>query len=367
MPGCRSSGNDDFNPTFSYVPNTGLRDEIPEDLTGLSLWELADLLYFHVGTAVAYTSNTFPSNDQYVEILQREFNAVVAENVMKWDTIRSNEHSYNFGPGDDIIDFAEENGMMVRGHTLAWHNQNPWWLQGKNYTREQAIKVLKEYITEVVTHWKGRIKEWDVVNEAIDDNGNRRRNSIWQQWIGDDWIEIAFEAAHEADPEAVLFYNDYNLEFLNSPKQNAVYNLVKDLLDNDVPIHGVGFQGHFGLEYGGAPSKETIKASIDRFAKLGLYVQFTEVDVRIDEPVTTSKLQQQAESYRNIFRAALEHEACNAVVVWGIHDGHTWVDTTFPGTTEPLLFDKDFKRKPAYDAVRKALLAEIERRKGAEE
>jgi endo-1,4-beta-xylanase len=353
MPGCRSSGNG------GYVP---IEDDSPPYLK-----DLAEELDFYIGAAVGYGTGMFPNNQQYVEVLQREFNAVVAENVMKWDTIRSNEHSYNFGPGDDIIDFAEENGMMVRGHTLAWHNQNPWWLQGKNYTREQAITVLKEYITEVVTHWKGRIKEWDVVNEAIDDNGNRRRNSIWQQWIGDDWIEIAFEAAHEADPEAVLFYNDYNLEFLNSPKQNAVYNLVKDLLDNDVPIHGVGFQGHFGLEYGGAPSKETIKASIDRFAKLGLYVQFTEVDVRIDEPVTTSKLQQQAESYRNIFRAALEHEACNAVVVWGIHDGHTWVDTTFPGTTEPLLFDKDFKRKPAYDAVRKALLAEIERRKGAEE
>jgi len=372
MPGCRSGNlpDESFTPPYSYVPNTGLqKDKLPEDLSELAEWplrDLADVLNFHVGTAVAYTAQTFPNSEQYVEVLTREFNAVVAENVMKWDTIRWSESSYNFGPGDAIVDFAEENGMMVRGHTLAWHSQNPSWLMGKNYSREEAIQVLEDYIKTVVGHWKGRIKEWDVVNEAIDDNG-KRRDSIWQRWIGDDWIEIAFRAAHEADPDALLFYNDYNLEFLNSAKQNAVYDLLKKLLAKGVPIHGVGFQGHFGLEYGGAPSKATIKASIDRFAKLGLYVQFTEIDVRIPKDVTPQKLQEQANSYRNIFSAALEHPACNAVLVWGIHDGHTWVDYVFPGTTAPLLFDAEFNPKPAYDAVRECLIAEIERRLKAEE
>jgi endo-1,4-beta-xylanase len=372
MPGCRSKVEPPFTPPYSYVPNAGLqKDKLPEDLSELNEWplkDLAEVLNFHVGTAVPYNRpGTFPNNPQYVEVLTREFNAVVAENVMKWDAIRWSESSYNFAPGDAIVAFAEENGMMVRGHTLAWHSQNPGWLQGKNYTREEAIEVLEDHITKVVTHWKGKIKEWDVVNEAINDEGHRRTENVWQKWIGDDWIEIAFRAAHKADPDALLFYNDYNLEFLNSAKQNAVYNLLKKLLAKGVPIHGVGFQGHFGLEYGGAPLKETIKASIDRFAKLGLYVQFTEVDVRIQIPVNETKLQQQANSYSNIFSAALEHPACNAVLVWGIHDGHTWVDGIFPGTTAPLLFDADFNPKPAYDTVRECLIAEIERRLKAEE
>jgi endo-1,4-beta-xylanase len=348
MPGCRSTSNG------GYVP---IEDDSPPYLK-----DLAEELDFYIGAAVGFM---YPSNQRYVEVLQREFNAVVAENVMKWDTIRRNESSYNFTPGDAIVEFAEENGMMVRGHTLAWHSQNPSWLTGKNYSRDEAIQVLEDYTKTVVGHWKGQIKEWDVVNEVIDDDGNRR-NSIWQKWIGDDWIKIAFEAAHEADPDALLFYNDYNLEY-PGPKQDAAFALVKKLKEDGVPIHGVGFQGHFALMYGGAPSKATLKASIDRFANLGLIVQFTEVDIRIQKPVTEQKLQQQAESYRRILEAALEHPACSAVIIWGVHDAQSWVDYTFQGETAPLLFDNSFNRKPAYDAVRKALLAEIERRKGAEE
>jgi len=349
MPGCRSGSKG------GYV---AIEDDFPPYLK-----DLAEELDFYVGAAVGYGGNMYPNNQQYVEVLQREFNAVVAENVMKWQTIRWSESSYNFTPGDAIVAFAEENGMMVRGHTLAWHSQNPGWLQGKNYTREEAIEVLEDHITQVVTHWKGKIKEWDVVNEAVNDQGHRRTENVWQKWIGDDWIEIAFRAAHKADPDALLFYNDYSIEFLNSQKQNAVYNLIKDLVEKDVPIHGVGFQGHFGLMYGGAPDKAQLKASIDRFADLGLIVQFTEVDIRIEKPVTLQKLQQQAESYRRIFEAALEHPACSAVMIWGVHDGQSWVDYTFPNETAPLLFDNSFYRKQAYDAVRKALLAEIERRK----
>lgn len=342
MPGCRS-GNDDYEPI--------------EDTSPPYLSELAEKLDFYIGAAVG---ESYLRNSEYVEVLKREFNAVVAENDMKWSTIRRSELLYNFAPGDAIVKFAEENRMMVRGHTLAWHSQNPGWLQNKKYSREEAIEVLEGYITEVVTHWKGRIKEWDVVNEAIDDKG-KRRDSIWQQWIGDDWIEIAFRAAHKADPDALLFYNDYKLEY-PSPKQNAVYNLVNGLLKKGVPIHGIGFQGHFSLEYGGVPAKGTLKASIDRFANLGLIVQFTEVDVRIPKPVTASKLKQQAESYRRLLEVALEHPACNAVLVWGVHDKQSWVDYTFPNTTAPLLFDNSFYRKPAYYAVRDCLLAEIERR-----
>ena len=337
------------------------------------LRDLAEQLDFYIGTAVGYGSATFPNNARYMKTLKREFNAVVAEYTMKWGTIRPDRGTFNFGPGDELVKFAENNKMMVRGHTLAWHQSVPQWLENGDFSQETAIELLEEHIYKVVTHWKGRIEEWDVVNEVIQDpweemnlNENPRRSSnksVWERLIGEEWVEIAFRAAHEADPEAKLYYNDYGIES-PGPKQDAVYALVQGLLEKGVPIHGIGLQGHF--RSGNVPSEEVLKATLDRFYELDLEVKFTEVDIRIEKPVTAEKLEQQAEEYVRIIKVALEHPACNGVLLWGVDNGHTWVTNHF-GYGAPLLFDQWFDRKPAYYAVRDYLLAEIERRQEVEE
>ena len=340
------------------------------DITPPYLRDLAEQLNFYIGTAVGYGSQTFPNNSQYMRTLKREFNAVVAEYTMKWGTIRPDRETFNYRPGDELLDFAENNKMMVRGHTLAWHQSLPAWVENGNFPRDEAISLLQDHIRNVVGRWKGRIREWDVVNEVIRDGltgqpgeNPRRDNSAWEQSIGEDWVEFAFRAADEADPDALLFYNDYGIERKNA-KQDAVYALIQDLQGKGVKIDGVGFQGHFVC--GNVPSEEELKASIDRFAGLGLRVQFTEVDIRIQKPVTADKLEKQAEECKRIIKVALEHPACDAVLFWGVDDGHSWINSWDKSYGAPLLFDSWYDRKPAYYEVRDYLLAEIERRQGGE-
>ncbi|HEX6972199.1 MAG TPA: endo-1,4-beta-xylanase [Limnochordia bacterium] len=306
-----------------------------------------------IGAAVAYAPTAFPTDSRYVNTLAREFNVLVAENVMKWQTIRRDGRaSWRFQFGDELVAFAQSHGMRVRGHVLAWHSGIPSWLARASFSREEAIALLEEHIARVVGRWKGRIWAWDVVNEAIADGpaGSRRspQESVWERWIGEDWIDVAFRAAAAADPDALLFYNDYNIEAPFSAKQNAVYNLIAGLQARGVPIHGVGFQGHFVL--GQTPSKAALMASMDRFAALGLIVQVTELDIRMSPPITPAKLAQQAEESRRVVEACLEHPACDTVVLWGIDDGHSW-----RAGGAPLLFDARLEPKPAYFAVREAL------------
>jgi endo-1,4-beta-xylanase len=341
------------------------------DITPPYLRDLAEQLNFYIGTAVGYGSQTFPNNSQYMRTLKREFNAVVAEYTMKWGTIRPDRETFNYRPGDELLDFAENNKMMVRGHTLAWHQSVPAWVENGNFPRDEAISLLQDHINKVVGRWKGRIREWDVVNEVIRDDltgqtgeNPRRGNSVWERSIGADWVEIAFRAAAEADPDALLFYNDYGIE-RKSRKQDAVYALIQDLQGKGVKIDGVGFQGHFVC--GNVPSEEELKASLDRFAGLGLRVQFTEVDIRIQKPVTADKLEKQAEECKRIIKVALEHPACDAVLFWGVDDGHSWINSWDKNYGAPLLFDSWYDRKPAYYEVRDYLLVEIERRQGGEE
>src|SRR5690554_6741168 len=196
MPGCRKPGEIDTSPPY-------LRD-------------LADQLDFYLGTTVGYSSSTFPDNEEYMTTLKREFNAVVAEYTMKWGTIRPDRETFNYKPGDELIEFAENNKMMVRGHTLAWHQSVPDWVENGGFERDEAISLLEEHIEKVVKRWPGQIREWDVVNEVIRNNpepgSTRRDNSVWEQTIGEDWVEIAFRAAADADPDVLLFYNDYSIE-----------------------------------------------------------------------------------------------------------------------------------------------------------
>jgi endo-1,4-beta-xylanase len=289
--------------------------------------------------------------DTLRSVLAREFDMMWSGNFMKFETLRPTRSTFRYDRADTMVEFGDRHGIRARGHTLVWHNQNPAWLTGGNWTREQAIELMYEHIDGVVGHFRGRLAAWDVVNEAVEGNGDLR-NTFWLQRIGPDYIELAFRRAHQVDPEVPLYYNDYNIEWVGS-KSTGVLNLVRDLLERGVPVHGVGFQGHFTS--GQVPSKEALKTNLARFAALGLDIQITELDIRMRMPATAADYQRQAQEYERVVLACVETPRCNAVLIAGIWDGESWVPGTFPGFDDALLFDRDFQPKPAYFGVRRAL------------
>ena len=234
--------------------------------------------YFTMGVAVSPRSLQ-PGPE--AELIKKHFSSLTAENVMKPQPIHPNENEYNWEPADQIVEFAQANGMKMRGHTLCWHNQTPKWFfedkEGKTASKEVVLQRLKTHIEAVVGRYKGKIYAWDVVNEAVPDApGSLYRTSEWYKIVGEEYIVKAFEYAHAADPAALLFYNDYNTE--KPDKRDRIYTLVKGLLDKGVPIHGVGLQGHWSVD---EPSAAALEESIRRFAGLGLAVQITELDVSV--------------------------------------------------------------------------------------
>jgi endo-1,4-beta-xylanase len=284
---------------------------------------------------------------------------------MKPVLIHPEEDQYFWTNADQVVSFAEEHGLKVRGHTLCWHQQTGDWFfkdkKGDPVTKEVLLERLKDHITTVVSRYKGKIYAWDVVNEVIDDNSAIMfRNSSWYQICGEDYIAKAFEYAHAADPNAKLFYNDYNTE--NPAKREQIYQLVKKLKDSGVPIHGVGLQGHWSIY---EPSEEELRKSIELFSSLGLDVQITELDVsvyrgesgrrerRADEAdvFTPEQEQKQIEKYAMIFRVLREYkDKISAVTFWNVSDKHSWLDN-FPvrgRKNYPLLFDQELKPKKAY-------------------
>jgi endo-1,4-beta-xylanase len=310
----------------------------------------ADQRDFFIGAAVAMTP--FRNESVYYETLRREFNVIVAENAFKWDAVHPSRTTFNFTDTDALVDFAEANHMRVRGHTLVWHNQLPGWLTNGNFTREEAIEILRDHIQTFVGRYRGRVWSWDVVNEAIDDaTAGLRTTSFWHQKIGPEYIRLAFEFARQADPDAKLYYNDYSIEGLNN-KSNAVFNLVSDLKSQGVPIDGVGWQMH---QINGFRIQEQHRTNARRLADLGLELSMTEVDVRINLPSTAEKLQQQAQAYRDSIEFCLTEPNCKAFVMWGFTDKYSWIPTTFNGFGDALIFDANFQPKPAHTALREIL------------
>lgn len=294
---------------------------------------------------------TGEAGSRFRALASREFNMLTPENDMKFSRLRPAPDVYDFDWADSLVAFAEANAMQVRGHTLAWHNQLASWLTAGTWTEQQAEALLDEHVTTVVAHYRGRLVAWDVVNEAVDDDG-RLRSSFWSDHIGPVYIERAFRAAHAADPDVALFYNDYDIEGL-SPKSDSVYALLSELLARGVPVHGIGFQAHFQL--GRLPATEEIAQNFERFAALGLRIHVTELDVRVPIPASAEELTLQAEHYRAIVAACLASEACDTVVTWGLTDRESWIPAAFPGWGDALLFDAEYRRKPAYWAVHELL------------
>ncbi|MEM2248574.1 MAG: endo-1,4-beta-xylanase [Candidatus Bathyarchaeia archaeon] len=316
------------------------------------LRSIAEKCGIYIGAAVERGLLNIPD---YAQILKREFNILTTENALKFGPVHPQPNMYSFGDADYIINFAESNGMKVRGHTLVWHHQLPDWITQGKYTREEWINILREHIMTVVGRYRGRIYAWDVVNEAIDDSGTLR-DTVWLRNIGPEYIEMAFRWAHEADPQALLFYNDYGAEGLNA-KSDAIYNLVKGLLEKGVPIHGVGLQMHISLE--NPPSPEEVAANIKRLNELGLEVHITEMDVRIRMPAKWEDLIKQAEIYRDILKVCLSADNCKAFVMWGFTDKYSWIPGSFSGYGAALIFDESYTPKPAYYYIAATLIEHL--------
>jgi endo-1,4-beta-xylanase len=324
-----------------------------------TLRQLATTKGKYVGTAL--DAAFFGANPaQYDTLVAREFSVVVAGNVMKWSSIhRDARYAYRWTNPDALVAFAQANGMKVRGHTLFWHNQNPTWLTGATWSADTLKVLMKEHVDSVVGHYKGKIHAWDVVNEALNDGSGtlRTTNSPWATALGREYIDIAFREARAVDPGALLFYNDYNLEFPGA-KQDSAFALVQGMKARGVPIDGVGFQAHFQVnaDGSGVPSRQTMIATLERFAALGLKVELTELDIRVRTPgASAAELAAQAQGYNDVVSACVAVAACDAIVVWGVNDGESWVNTTFPGYGQALLFDDSFGRKATYNAVKAAL------------
>ncbi|MCR6705012.1 MAG: endo-1,4-beta-xylanase [Cellulomonas sp.] len=331
--------SDDPEPGPTAAPTAGAPG------TGPVLAEIAGGSALDIGFAVAPELLDEP---EYREIVDTHASLVVAENVMKWETTERVQGQWDFAGADTLAQYAREHGKKLYGHTLVWHSQLPDWVAALDAPAMQA--AMEEHIRTQVEHFKGQVFAWDVVNEAIDDDGTRRAGSPFQATLGDGYIEDAFRTAHEADPDAQLCYNDYDLEAIG-PKSDAVYAMVSDLVARDVPIDCVGFQGHLT----GGKLGDDLQENLQRFVDLGLTVRFTEVDVRIPTPPSDADLAQQAEDFGTVVSTCLAVEGCLGVTFWGVTDRYSWVPQWFPGYGAALLWDEDYATKPAFDAVVEAV------------
>lgn len=307
-----------------------------------------------IGFGTAVWVEPLSNDSRYRTVLAQEFNMVTPENEMKFEPTHPERDRYDFTAADTLIDFAKTHNMQVRGHTLVWHESLPDWLTEQTWTREELMSILEQHINTVVGHYRGQLVAWDVVNEAIANNKNALRDTIWLRTIGPEYIEKAFRWAYAADPQARLFYNDYGGEEVGG-KSEAIYGMIKDLLQQGVPIHGVGLQMHVSIK--NPPNPEKVAANIKRLNDLGLEVQITEMDVKTWDGRGTKqqRLVAQARVYRNMMQVCLEAENCKAFSLWGVSDRYSWIPRIFKKPDAPLIFDDAGRPKPAYNALKEVL------------
>jgi endo-1,4-beta-xylanase len=305
-------------------------------------------LHVAVGTALGgLFGQTTANGTQYTATASKEFSVITPENELKFDYIRPNRATFRYTRPDSMLDWTTANGMKMRGHTLIFGSQLPGWLTSGTWTAADGQALINEHINGVLTHYKGKIPAWDVVNEALNDDGTRKA-TFWANLLGPGYIEQAFRTARAADPSAQLFYNDYNIETQNL-KSDALYAMAQDFKARGVPIDGIGFQAHFIA--GSSPSYSALVQNFARFAALGLRIHITELDVRIALPSNSSSLATQAQNYSDTYKACIDTPACDMVVVWGFTDLSSWIPGTFSGFGEATLLNSSFAPKPAYVAV----------------
>lgn len=334
--------------------------------------------HFYVGAAL--NKNQIKQNDyRAIKLVKEHFNSITPENVMKWENIHPGPEAYNFGDANDYVRLGEQNDMFTIGHTLVWHSQLPDWVTaGKDGDTladyETLMSRIKTHVAKVAGKYRGKIDGWDVVNEALNDDGTYRKSGFYK--ISEtDYIKKAFQYAHRADPNAELYYNDYNLWMPD--KRDGAIRLIKMLQSEGIQVDGIGMQGHWGLDY---PSLEQIEASIKQFSELGIKVMITELDITVLKnpwDVQGADVDQSAEGggeemnpypdrfpdsmqtklakrYQDIFKIFMKYkDDISRITFWGVHDGQSWLNNwPIAGRTNyPLLFDRNYKSKPAYDAV----------------
>lgn len=303
-----------------------------------------------IDLGVAVAVDPLAHDRLYRGIVEDHYTSVTAENGMKWEHVQPERGEYDWSGPDAIVDFATDNGLNVRGHTMLWHNQQPDWLANGDWDAESLSAVVHDHVTTVMERYRGRVSAWDVINEPLEDGGPQMRRNLWYEVLGPDYIAQTLYSAHAADPDAELYINEFGIESAG-PKADALYDLVADLVERGVPVHGIGFQSHF--VHGNV--SDDLAEQMRRYTDLGLEVAVTELDVRIPEPVTDEDLREQRGEYRDVLTACLEVEGCVNVTVWGVTDAHSWIPEWFPGTDAALPFDTAYRPKPALSGMVDAL------------
>ncbi len=331
---------------------------------------------FLIGTAINVDQiSGADAEGQRVAIEQ--FNSIVAENCMKSMYIQPEEGKFTFDDADKFVEFGEKNNMNIIGHTLIWHSQAPAWLfvdeKGNDVSREVLIERMKTHITTLVSRYKGRVHGWDVVNEAIEDNGSWRKTKFYEI-IGEDYVRLAFEFAHAADPEAELYYNDYSMA--HEGRRNGTVAMIKSLQENGIKIDGIGMQGHFTMDF---PALEEFEKSLLAFSGLGMKVMITELDMTLlpnnqrnvganiaDTLAYQKELNPYTEGLPDSIATAWDNRICeffglflkhhdkiSRVTVWGISDANSWKNNwPIKGRTDyPLLFDRNYQPKPVIQEI----------------
>jgi endo-1,4-beta-xylanase len=331
---------------------------------------------FMIGTALN-SSQINGDDSESMTLVKKHFNSITAENILKWAIVHPEPDRYNFDQADAFVSLGKKNNMFIVGHTLVWHNQTPDWVftdnDGKPVDRKKLLNTLREHIFSVAGRYKGQINGWDVVNEAIDEEGSFR-STHWFEIVGLEFIEKAFQWAHEADPQAELYYNDYNMWY--EGKREAVIKLVQRLQSQNIPIHGIGLQGHWGLDY---PGLKELDESLQKYTETGLKIMVTELDINVlpfPNPGVGADITQNIElrrelnpyenglpdsmqvrlsdRYRDIFKILIKYKKhISRVTFWGVHDGVSWTNywPVRGRTNYPLLFDRNYQPKPAFHEI----------------
>jgi endo-1,4-beta-xylanase len=322
-----------------------------------TLRQVAAAHNIYVGAAA--DSPYLTSDASYASTLGSEYSQLQAENEMKFGIIHPALGVYDFTGADALVAYAQAHTMVVRGHTLVWHNQVPAWVPMGNYTPAQLSAILQDHITTVMQHYAGKVYAWDVVNEAFYDTGVVR-DTIWYDQpgigfsgMGTKYIEQAFNWAHAADPNAKLFYNDYNDETVNV-KSDAIYAMAQDFKTRGVPLDGIGFQFHVDLTFDDPNALASVAANFQRFAALGLDLHITELDIRLQDSSAAS-LAAQAKLYGELATICVQQPNCKVFQTWGFTDKYSWIPSFYPGWGWALPFDANYQKKPAYTSILHAL------------
>ncbi|WP_291858081.1 endo-1,4-beta-xylanase [Marinilabilia sp.] len=319
---------------------------------------------FPVGTAIR--AHQIINDSAMQAIVAKDFNSITLENSMKMYAVHQSESDYTWDHVDDVVDYAQQNQLRLHGHAFIWHSGTPRWINEMAPDSAKLDQIMEEYILTYGSRYKGKVAGWDVVNEALLDSTGTYRESIWYETMGEGYIARAFELAHQADPEAVLFYNDFNIE-RDTVKLHAMLRMVDKLKAQDVPISGIGFQMHIRMD----TDEETVEYALKKAAETGLQIHLSEIDIifnkhddtpgggiQIYDELTEEMLQAQAEKYQWLAEAYIRNvpaEQRYGMTVWGFSDKHSWIPSFFNLNDWPCLFDENMDPKPAYHGYMKGL------------